>query len=406
MAAASSVLWWKFTLPGAGTHLLRVRNAGTSSQDVLLDGSPLDAPPGTTAFTGPGASLLELQHVGDTWNLRVDGHPVEAYTPDPGTADMIPACWWKFSMSGLGTHHVRVKNIGMATQEILLDGTPLDAPAGTMAFTGPGGSLLQLEKHDGIWVLFVDGTAIHQCGTQADGAGPSYCWVFDSQITGKAHQVYATNMGCATQEVAIDGMKVQAAPGQSTFTGPGGCLIELQKSGDAWVLLVDSVMVPSNAADASHSSNPTVEAAWTFFGPASGLAHQVKVVNVGRKGQQVYIDGTLLSAPEGQTAFTGPGGVLLELKSRKVDWQLFVDGLNVEDHNTKVTMSGIIASTGARAPVSGGMTLPQGVTEDSATGKYLANIKVKGKFKCLGEFATPDEAHRRYMQEKQALGEA
>merc|ERR1712008_497568 len=48
----------------------------------------------------------------------------------------------------MGTHHVRVTNIGRAGQQILLDGAPLEAPEGTMQFTGPGGALLELQMKE------------------------------------------------------------------------------------------------------------------------------------------------------------------------------------------------------------------------------------------------------------------
>lgn len=43
--------------------------------------------------------------------------------------------------------------------------------------------------------------------------------------------------------------------------------------------------------------------------------------------------------------------------------------------------------------------LPQGVSFDSSTGSYQANIRAKtGRFVFLGEFRTPDEAHQRYLE--------
>jgi len=43
--------------------------------------------------------------------------------------------------------------------------------------------------------------------------------------------------------------------------------------------------------------------------------------------------------------------------------------------------------------------LPQGVSFDTSTGSYQANIKSKvGRFVFLGEFATAEEAHQRYLE--------
>jgi len=391
-------------VPGMGNHLLRVRNIGASDQEVLIDGSLIDAPAGTTTFTGPGASLLELQPIDGLWTLLVDGAAVESYNPEAASTEVLPVSWWKFSMPGMGTHHVRVKNISSPGQEIFLDGTPLDAPEGTMTFTGPGGTLLELQKRDGLWMLVVDGSAIHQCNPNAESECHSTVWNFGVPGTGQ-HQMCISGMGTSAQQVLIDGIKIPAPVGQLTFTGPGGCLLELRDSGGSWMLLVDGAVVEAVSATAN-AAGLVAEASWVIFGSATGLAHEMRVMSIGGRGQQVYIDGTLIPGPEGQTAFTGPGGMLLELKQRCNDWVLFVDGQSIEDHNNRVTGALGASPEVSRAPVSSGTTLPQGVSYDAGSGKYLANIRVKGKFKLLGEFSTPDEAHARYLEEKSALGDA
>jgi len=416
MTAIQQVLWWKFPLPGLGVHMLRVRNVGLADQEVLLDGTPMDAPPGTATFTGPGASLLELQQrIDGTWLLLVDGKAVEPYSPDPTPLEMLPVVWWKFSThDSAGTHHLRVTNIGSPWQEILLDGTPLEAPEGTTTFTGPGGALLELQKRDGIWVLLVDGTVHQQCNPYADGDEQAAVWNFSLPGTGQ-HQLCVANLGTQRQEVLLDGRQIAAPPGQMSFTGPGGSLLELQNTGGAWTLFVDgSGVEQARSSPSGESPAAASEGSWVFFGMTTGIAHQMKVTDIGRRGQQVYVDGNLIPGPDGQTAFTGPGGVLLELKQLTVDdWALFVDGKSVEDHNTGVMSTSEAAAGGAedssrdvRLPVSSGTELPQGVSFDSSSGKYTSNIRVKGKFKCLGEFSTPEEAHTRYLEAKKALGDA
>merc|ERR1712150_179027 len=101
---------------------------------------------------------------------------------------------------------------------------------------------------------------------------------------------------------------------------------------------------------------------------------------------------------------TGPGGVLLELKQKGQHWALFVDGLPVEDSNTKFAeAAAAVTAPAAPAAPSATDSLPQGVSYDAASGAYTANICVKGKFKFLGEFKTPDEAHLRYLAAKQEM---
>jgi len=396
-----SALWWKFPLPGLGTHLLRVTDVGTETQEVLLDGTLLEAPPGTLTFTGPGACLLELQSAGDAWNLSVDGTVAERYIPQMTPMEAPQITWFKFSLPALGTHHVRVTSIGLPGQQILLDGAPLDAPEGTMQFTGPGGVLLELQKKECVWVLLIDGDPVYQCNPNAGSQGESFLWEFTTPVG--AHYMFVTDVGTEGQQVFIDGNQVHGPPGQTDFTGPGGSFLQLQRSGDSWLLSADGVAVEPTGAD-DIAADSGVDMNWTFFTPHSGIAHQVRAVNIGKKGQQVFIDGTLIPGPAMQTAFTGPEGTLLELKARNDLWRLFVDGTCIEEKSAPSTVPAAAPATevqadAARSPVSPD-ALPQGVSFDSSSGKYAASIRVHGKFRCLGEFATLEEAHNKYLEAK------
>mmetsp|Transcript_128428 Transcript_128428/g.256526 ORF Transcript_128428/g.256526 Transcript_128428/m.256526 type:complete len:399 (-) Transcript_128428:86-1282(-) len=395
-----SVLWWKFPLPGLGTHLLRVTDVGTGTQKVLLDGTPLEAPPGTLTFTGPGACFLELQGAGDAWSLLVDGTIADRYIPDMTPMEAPQITWFKFSLPALGTHHVRVTNIGRPGQQIFLDGAEMAAPEGTTQFTGPGGVLLELQKKDCVWVLLIDGEPVYQCNPKAGSQGESFIWNFATPAG--THYMFVTDVGTQGQQVFIDGNQVHGPPGQQDFTGPGGSFLQLQKIDDSWLLSVDgNVLEPAKPEEIAGDAG--VDMTWSFVTPHSGHAHQVRVVNIGRKGQQVFIDGTFIPGPDLQTAFTGPGGTLLELKQRDGLWRLFIDGTCIED-GMQTTVPAAAPSTElqtdvTRSPVSPD-ELPQGVSFDSSSGKYAASIRIQGKFRCLGQFATLEEAHRTYLEAK------
>lgn len=392
-----AAIWWKFTLGGTGTHLVRATGLGTGQHQIWLDGVLLEAPPGTTLFTGPAAALMELQQTAEGyWSLMVEGTPAEPYNPESGPVETPAVAWWKFPLQGMGTHHLRVLNIGSAEQVVFLDGTPLEAPAGTLTFTGPAASLLELRQQEGLWVLAADGVIHHQHNPAADGDGRVHVWNF-ALPTG-VHQLRVTNIGTSAQDIVLDSVRVAAPPDTTTFTGPAASLLELERRGDGWALLVDGV-----EASASDQSYGAAEACWTFIAPQTGTAHQMRVSNIGRPGQEVFIDGTHIPAPEGTTTFTGPGGAFLEIRPLGHAWSLFVDGVGVEDYNAR---SSIFPPPGAalgeqRGPVDVGGSLPQGVSYDSEAGIYKANIKVKGRFRHLGDFATAVEAHERYLKAKQ-----
>jgi len=387
-------LWWKFDLPGLGTHQVRARNLGLQGQEVCIDGTHVPAPDSQLIFTGPGACLLEFQPRCDGWILFVDGVPTQSYNPHEGQATL-----WKFSLPGIGTHQLRIKHIGEMSQEVFIDGSPVEAPAGTTTFTGPGACLLEISRGGAEgWTLHVDGQYCPQSLSAGNGTKPSKVWEFVLPATG-AHSVHLDGT-----QVYIDGVPAAAPPGTTTFTGPEGCLLQLQGGGDSWSLHVDGVQVPETQSEAA--AGPS-EGLWNFsvLDPTRTFStmHQMRAFNIGQHGQQVYLDGVLVPAPDGSMAFTGPGGCLLEVKSGPGCWKLDIDGQDMESHNAAVlSAASANAPAGAREPVvPAAMTsLPQGVSLDPVSGRYTANIRVHGRFMNLGEFATPEEASARYQQER------
>lgn len=389
-------LWWKFS-GGTGTHLVRVMSPGMAAQEVWLDGSPVQAPPGTTTFTGPGACLIELLDTDGGWVLTVDGSVAESYNPELGPLESPAVAWWKFTLRGLGTHHVRVTGIGSEAQAVFLDGAPLDAPPGTMTFTGPGAALLELQQRENIWVLIINGKeVVHQQNPNSSPYDALHVWTFVSQATG-VHEVKVSRIGELGQEIQIDGVGIPAPDGTTMFTGPGGALLQLAQGDDgAWNLLVDGV-IAQVSDDASALAS---EAGWTFLAQATGCQHQMRVTNVGRQEQQVFLDGAFVEAPAGSTMFTGPGGALLELRRQGHAWALFIDGVSVQEHNARIAATLGSAPRQSPSATPAPVTLPQGVSWDAEERAYKANIRTHGRFKCLGSFATPEEAHQRYLEAK------
>ena len=121
------VLLWKFPIAGKdGENHLRVKHIGEEDQQVFLNGESIIAPPGTSSFTGPCASLLELV-CWDEWVLLVDGLAVRSQRNE--VRDTHPPIWWKFTVTTVpGVHLMRGRNIGTAGQEFILDGICIDAP--------------------------------------------------------------------------------------------------------------------------------------------------------------------------------------------------------------------------------------------------------------------------------------
>jgi hypothetical protein len=407
VGSTADVLWWKFTVEGSsGMHQVRVKNIALPQREIIVDGAPLDAPAGTTTFTGPGGALLQLEEREGAWVLLVDGQAAEGWAPEEsGQLAPVDVAWWKFALPGsMSMHQVRVKNLGGSGQEIYVDGAFLEAPDGTKAFTGPAGTLIELQVRFGDWVLLVDGRVAERHFPDVDGNDLPLLWEFE--ITGAGnHQVRVEHAGKRGQAVYIDQVHVPGPQGQMTFTGPAGCLLDLQPLGDGtWGLLVDGVQVDQTLV--SNGASGKGSQAFTFLS-ADGHSHELRLQVDSQNCQSVFIDGVIVPAPSGQTAFTGPAGLLLELRpSVATGYSLFVDGVNLWEHNSRCSSASaalpVCDSALTRAPVAvEAVGLPQGVSYCRESGKYSATIRLGGRFQSLGEFATPEEAAAKYAEAKQ-----
>jgi len=387
-AKATTAAKWKFSVPGGGTHQLRVKSIGLSDQEVFIDATPVAAPPGTLTFTGPAGTLLELRETdGGSWALFLDGALVEdVYGPggaDGSQAGVLAEAFWKFSAPDLSLHEVRVTNVGDVGQSVFIDGDLIQAPVGTMTFTGPVGVLLELRDCEGAWTLLVDGVPASKYNPSLCSKDPPFVRNFVLTQLGKRckHEVRVIGIGRPGQEVFIDGTLINAPDGTMVFTGPGGSLLELKWIGDAWELFVDGV--PTDPSSDERNASPG--ASWIFS--VDGCDHMLWVADIAGPRQRVVLDGVPFDAPEGTMTFTGPGGRLIELKRKGPGWSLLVDNVEAEPKD--------------RQAIATEVSLPQGVSYCAETNSYTAALRVGGKFTNLGSFLTPGEAHSKYLEAKE-----
>merc|ERR1719401_2876323 len=107
---------------------------------------------------------------------------------------MEPPLVWCFSLP-TGTHFLQTINLGKRGQEISLDGVVIVAPEGELAFTGPGGTLLQLQPAGDSWILLVDGTPIEASSSVGTSSGGDGLYTFLAPSTGATHQLQTVDMG-------------------------------------------------------------------------------------------------------------------------------------------------------------------------------------------------------------------
>lgn len=94
--------------------------------------------------------------------------------------------------------------------------------------------------------------------------------------------------------------------------------------------------------------------------------------------------------------------MLLELSKIGESWTLLVDGIDSRSRSARESQPIRPESSPppSIAPPVVVASLPQGVSFDTETGKYAANIRMGGRFRHLGNFDTPEQASKVYQEAK------
>jgi hypothetical protein len=273
------------------------------------------------------------------------------------------------------------------------------------------------------------------------------------------HVFRVEGLGAGLRRAFLDDQEVEVRPGQETFAGPGGALLRIKECGAPtqtprsidkeakWVLLVNERQVeevdPSGHGLRDLRSMP--EGSYTI---ATGFDAEGVLQNACRKYKfyvdgaphevavahrecvwQVSLDGKLVdqqshslndnSGTVELPSIKGRLSVTWVLKELKWSYCLTVAGVLVPASWTKAkgdTVGVVPPQISSGAPVSHAAdpvpvansadaevvhdSLPQGVSYDKETKTFQANIKddKTKRYICLGEFASADAAHQKYLE--------
>jgi len=297
---------------------------------------------------------------------------------------------WKFLEPQSGEHTLRVEAIGTPSQCVTLDGTQLETRSGQLAYSGPGGMLLRLKpcaelktprasEQESRWMLLVNERPVEQASLSGDGLRDlrnlpdgSYtiatgfdaagldqhaCRKFKFLLDTDPHEVVVAHHECVWQ-VALDGHLVD----QESHT-----LKESAGKAEFEVSTPDDVRVSAKL----EMTWVLGEMKWSYDLTVGGV--KVPASWTKAKGN---IPGnnppTVLSAVSGRV--TAPPVQILKSPDPRVD----------SPSGDKENQSPAV--------------LPQGVSYDADTRTYQANIKHANKFIFLGEFASADAAHEKYLE--------
>lgn len=277
-----------------------------------------------------------------------------------------------------------------------------------------------------------------------------------------SHEIRADNLGMADQMVYIDGVLLEAPRGTTLFTGPSGSLLELRQRGGNWELLVNGFVVEDYSAGKRRSKDDSVrdlrsrpDGSYTiatsfssdclqlntvrkFHFTARGDLHEVEIAHQDWVWQIIH-NGCLLDR-RSHSVWENSGNcrfqvdvagsakldveVLMSWDTIKMLWlyTLLVNHMAVPPYWTKVRGELSVqipevvgdASSTSNAAVEPllpepsmvpevPLELPQGVSYDSSSQCFQANIRQNNKFMFLGEFPTVEEAAARYLEESEKM---
>jgi len=302
---------------------------------------------------------------------------------------------WCFFLPGSGEHVLKVEKLGTKHQKVLLDGAKLESREGQTVFSGPGDAILRF-KHTPDqkrrWVLLVDEHPVEEAGKSGAGlrdlrnmAEGSYtiatgfsasgvirrksvCRRFRFRIAGQLHTVIVANED-RTWQVAFD-----------------DDLIDQEK----YSILDTAVEVEFVISCPDGSSLPArLEIVWNMM--ALTWTHCLHIGGIRVPACWNKTRGLLRKqAPE-----VFPGWLTVSSNS-----QIDVaeeDAVEEEDEDEDEISTELEDSGKEDVALD---ALPQGVSYDQESGAFQANIRDSktGRFIFLGEFTTPERAHKTYLE--------
>lgn len=281
---------------------------------------------------------------------------------------------------------MRADNLGKPIQQVFVDGVAQTLREAQVVFSGPQDSLFELRLQDKQWVLAVNGTIVEDLNpsrasgdeslralrSRPDGAyliQPHFdAGELDLNIVrkfnfiahGRVHEVSVAH-SCFKWQVLCNGNVIdQVAHKRSDSSGE---------------VVFDIEVAPREKVHATFSM--------TWENAKWQCQYDLKVRTEGISGSHIQRVPFSWSSVGGEVAGLEP---LVIVQSE----DLGQPGVTSEPVRVQQ-----VEPPEDELP----QNLPQGVSFDSATGSYQANIRATtGRFIFLGEFSSPEQAHQRYLE--------
>jgi hypothetical protein len=305
---------------------------------------------------------------------------------------------WQFVLPGSGEHIVKAEKIGTCMQKVFLDGAELESREGQTVFSGPNGAILRLKHTPGlrrVWALLVDERQVEEVGKSGDG-------LRDLRSMAEGSYTIATGFSAAGL------IKRKNMQRKFRFRVAGVAHTVIVAHHDrTWQVAFDTEMVDQEKHSILDSA---VEVEFTIPGPdASSLLARLEIVwNMMTLSWTYCLHIGDIRVP---VCWMKTRGHLRKVKAPEVfpGWLtvsnnspiVFTEEEEAEEEENVMDEDEI--STELEEPGRQNVdldSLPQGVSHDRESDAFQANIRdpKSGRFIFLGEFASPDRAHQKYLE--------
>mmetsp|Transcript_65017 Transcript_65017/g.101493 ORF Transcript_65017/g.101493 Transcript_65017/m.101493 type:complete len:313 (+) Transcript_65017:91-1029(+) len=290
---------------------------------------------------------------------------------------------WNFFLPESGAHQFRVEKIGDVGQQVYIDGQ-LQKSTEARIFSGPANSLLEFRrcKDTQAWSFMVNGNCVEDYNPNRRANGDESL----RQLRGRPDGSYIIAPRFEVPELeALIVRKFRFRAGHEQHE------VQVAHSDCVWQVIVDGNLI-SRECHRMRDNNGHV----SFEIEASPQVHLPAVLQMTWGGRESKWQYSLAVNSTEVPAYWTNGGL----------------------HTTNAEAVVVIAETPAPAPPpspeeattdsfkpmeelhhGSNVCLPQGVSVDTASGAYHANIRsASGKFVFLGAFRTAEEAHQKYLE--------
>jgi len=294
---------------------------------------------------------------------------------------------WNFLLPDTGEHELKCENLGKSGQRVSVDGMELPAPEGTTMFTGPGGCLLELRHYNSVWELLVNGLLVEDYSQGKRKTRDDTLRNLLSRPDGS----YTIATSFSAEGLSLNTVRKYRFTTQGIFHE-----VEIAHFDWVWQVIHNGVILSRQ----SHQMRESEKSISFQVDALGGHKLNVEVSMLWDQRKMIWKYSLSVNHILVPACWTKTGGEVIGMVPPEV-W--FEGAPLAQAAEAPLAEEAPLPEELPRSPVAAPADLPQGVSYDSSSGSYQANMRVNNRFVFLGEFATIPEAEARYKEEAEKI---